>query len=268
MKIIRKFIENVCVIGDIHSSPKQLKEVIAIANSKGIDSFIFLGDLVDRGVDPNEVIDIVHELVTIGKALVLIGNHDMKFIKYFSKVNVTMNSQQQETLKLLKDDRIPKFLEIFSEELVAIYDPKNKTMLSHAAAGRPLNLLRHLLDDVNKDRSFEKLTLEDMFSTVPSIVLPKKRVGNFLYGITNGDTEDGFPVRLPITKQVDDDLDGWLYAHGHIHAGQLFPENGNKKVLCLDFSCGELGGNLVGIVFKDGKPSFDDVIYSSAFDGT
>lgn len=268
MKIIRKVIENVCVIGDIHSSPKQLKEVVALANSRGIDNFIFLGDLLDRGVDPNEVIDVVHDLVVNNKALVLIGNHDMKFIKHFSKAIVTMNFQQQETLKLLKDDRIPKFIEIFSEELVAIFDPTNKLMMSHAAAGRPLNILRHLLDDVNKERSYDKLSLEDMFVTVPSITLSKKRVGNFLYGITNGDTEDGFPVRMPITKSLGDNLDSWQYVHGHIHSGNLFPENGNKSVCCLDYCCGELGGCLVGLVFKDGKPSFDDVIFSAAFDGT
>jgi len=265
MKVIQLNIDKVCVIGDIHSSPKELEFVISKANANGIDKFIFLGDLWDRGYDPNGVVDIINDLVVSEKATVIVGNHDNKFIRHFNGNKVNIAPQQQETLSKLTSASIDKFKNIFQEEIVAVFDPNAKIFMSHAAAGRPLNMLRHMLDDVNREyHSLNPITLADMFQNVTQINVAKKRVGNFMYGITNGDTINGLPVRMPITKSETDTLDDWLYVHGHTHSNNLFPEDGNKHVMCLDFSCGEPPhGKLCGMLVKDGMVSVENVIFSS-----
>ena len=265
MRVVNQVLENVCIIGDVHSSPQELNSVIAQANAKCIDKFVFLGDLWDRGYDPNGVIDTVYALKQAGKATVIVGNHDMKFIKHFSGAQVNIGEQQKITLEKLSQESIVKFQEVFSEENVALFDPVHKLFLSHAAAGRPLSLLRYMLSDLNKERfSLSPITLDDMFRTITHVDLAKKRVGNFMYGITNGDkTPDGLPIRLPITKDNTDTLDEWVYLFGHIHASNLFPENGNRHCVCLDFCCGEAGGKLAGLIVTNGEILAENLIFSA-----
>lgn len=265
MRVVNQVLRDVCVIGDIHSSPQELNSVIKQARERGVDNFLFLGDLWDRGYDPNGVVDVIHQLKTEGKATVIVGNHDMKFIKHFNGAQVTMGHQQQETMSKVTPESIEKFKSIFEEEIVAVFDPFNKLFLSHGAAGRPLSLLRYMLADLNREQhSLSPITLDDMFRTVPYINVAKKRVGNFMYGITNGDkTAAGLPVRLPITHANTDDLDGWTYLFGHIHASNLFPEDGNKHCVCLDFCCGEADGKLAGLIITNGEIRAENLVFSA-----
>lgn len=262
MKIVNCNINNVCIIGDVHSSPNELQHVINKAKKNNIDNFIFLGDLWDRGYDPNGVVDIIYNLKE--KAKVIVGNHDYKFLRHFDGSEVVIAEQQQQTLSKITESSIDRFRTIFQDGIVAMFDPINKIFMSHGAAGRPLNILRHLLDDVNRERIVgDKITLDDMFRMVKEIPIQKKRYGNFMYGKTNGDTINGLPVRLPITTNEEDSLDGWTYFYGHIHASNIFPENGNKHSVCLDYCCGESKGKLAGLLLRDNKVSLENVIFSS-----
>lgn len=265
MKVINQVLKDVCVIGDIHSSPDALKSVISQANARGIRDFVFLGDLWDRGYDPNEVVDIIYDLKASGRATIIVGNHDMKFIKHYSGAQVTIGPQQQETLSKVTPQSAEKFTYIFADEVVALFDPINKLFLSHAAAGRPLSLLRYMLADLNREQHvLSPITLDDMFRGVGHINVAKKRVGNFMYGITNGaKTEEGMPIRLPITRENTDDLDGWTYIFGHVHAQCLFPEDGNRHCVCLDFCSGEEGGKLAGLIITNGVIAPENLIFSA-----
>jgi hypothetical protein len=265
MKVVNEVLKNVCVIGDIHSSPQELNSVIKQANAKGVDKFVFLGDLWDRGYDPNGVVDVIYNLKATGNATAIVGNHDMKFIKHYSGAQVTLGPQQLETLSKVTPESAEKFTYIFADEVVAMFDPVNKLFLSHAAAGRPLSLLRYMLGDLNREQhALSPITLDDMFRSVNHINVAKKRVGNFMYGITNGDkTAAGLPVRLPITHTNTDDLDGWTYLFGHIHASNLFPENGNKHCVCLDYCCGEADGKLAGLIITEGVIAAENVVFSA-----
>jgi serine/threonine protein phosphatase 1 len=60
-------------IGDIHGHARKLE---ALLKKTGEEDLIFLGDLVDRGPESNEVLAVVDDLVARGKARFILGNHE------------------------------------------------------------------------------------------------------------------------------------------------------------------------------------------------
>lgn len=248
LKILNRAINNVCVIGDIHGSPNELRSVIAQARARGINKFISLGDLWDRGYDPNGVIDIIAELLANGEIELVLGNHDWKFIRHFAGQKVSIADEQVETLRKLTQKSIDAFLGIFAELPVAIYDPVKKIFISHAAGGRPADVLGR---DFQKSREHNFAIYDTYLKDQADKIIDKKYVANLLYGMTNGQvTENGRPVRLPLTTEVTDDLEGWTVVFGHIHSATLFPE-GNRRVACVDWCSGEEGGTLAGLIIGD-----------------
>jgi len=236
-------------VGDIHASPKELRSLIKKAEDLGTTRFVSVGDLWDRGYDPNTVTKDIYGMIQSGKMEVLLGNHDWKFVRHFAGQKVSIAHEQEETLRLVTNETIDLFLEIFAEQPVAMYDPELKIFVSHAAGGRPESVLKNDFRNGNY-RHFGSFT-EYLKDTQDKIV-DKRYVSNLLYGITNGAvTENGRPVRLPITKNINDDLEEWTYIFGHQHSANLFPENGNKHCVCVDYCSGEEGGKLAGLIIKD-----------------
>lgn len=248
MKILNRSVNNVCIIGDIHASPKSLKSVLAQASARGIHKFISLGDLWDRGTDPNETVEIIYDLLDRGQLDIILGNHDWKFIRHLQGQKVSIKEEQIETLSKITPRSTEIFNDIFYDLPVAIYDPAKKIFISHAAGGRPADILGR---DFQKSKEHNFASYESYFNDTADKKVDKKYVANLLYGITNGEqTENGRPVRLPLTENVDDDLEGWTYIFGHIHASNLYPE-GNKRVVCVDWCSGEPGGSLAGLIIGD-----------------
>ena len=61
------------ILSDIHANLHALRVVLRYARRRAIDRFVFLGDLVGYGAQPNQVIDSIQPL----KPKVLVrGNHD------------------------------------------------------------------------------------------------------------------------------------------------------------------------------------------------
>jgi hypothetical protein len=248
MKFLKYDLTNVGVIGDIHASLTNLNNILNLIDYKNRRKVISVGDIWDRGLEPNEIIDLLYDLYTTNKLIPIIGNHDNKFLRYFANPNkIQLGEQQKATLALLKEESITKFKEIFSEDIVSIYDPIRKIMISHAPGGRPYKILyknyESLVIQIGGQRAltFEEFLLKD------NHLVDKKHISTLLYGITRGDkTPEGFPVRLPITNSETDDLDGWKYIYGHIHATNFYPEV-NTRLMCLDFNSptGKIGGAIV-----------------------
>lgn len=250
MKIVQTNLDNALLIGDVHSSPEHLNRVLEAAEWEKV---VFLGDLVDRGPDPCAVIETVWDLHKAGKALVIMGNHDWKFVRWFNgQTKVSMKEEQQATLDALTDDHKKMFMDIFGlTPIIGAWDPNHKVMLGHAAAGRPIRIFEKCAARLTQELK-EDITADDLIAQ--KAVSMSKNVGSrFLYGIVNGGQVDerGFPLRMPITKSADDDLGGWTFIHGHTHAKELNPEQGNKHIVCLDWACGEPGGKLAGMLFTD-----------------
>ncbi len=66
------------VIGDIHGCAAELAELLAELAPKHDDRVVLLGDLVNRGPDSRGVI----ELARAHRAVALLGNHELRLLKY------------------------------------------------------------------------------------------------------------------------------------------------------------------------------------------
>lgn len=249
MKITNRDVSSVCVVGDIHSGIKELESVITQARARGINKFISVGDLLDRGSSPNEVISLVGQMIKNKELCLFYGNHDWKLIRHFRGQTVNITSEQELTLKAMTQKSIDVYLDIFQDNPIAIYDPVKRIFLSHAAGGRPDNIL---YQDYKKSTLNVFNTFNEYLFDTKDKFIDKKYVSNLLYGITNGEADplSGKPIRLPLTKDVNDNLDLWTIIFGHVHANNLFPE-GNRHVVCVDYSCSEPGGTLCGLIIGD-----------------
>jgi len=63
------------IFADLHANREALEACLHHARSRGVEQFVFLGDLVGYGADPAWVLDTVIDLSRQG-ALVVLGNHD------------------------------------------------------------------------------------------------------------------------------------------------------------------------------------------------
>ena len=68
--------QNWWIIGDVHGCYDELVELLAKIPLK--DRLAFVGDFVDRGPKPKEVLNLVQELIESHRAVAVGGNHDRK----------------------------------------------------------------------------------------------------------------------------------------------------------------------------------------------
>jgi serine/threonine protein phosphatase 1 len=101
------------IIGDVHGCLEELKELITKISIDSTDILYFIGDLIDRGPDSSGVVKYVHSLSTQNNLILILGNHEEKFLRYViqkkSKKILKKNSSKIEEFELLlknidKDD--------------------------------------------------------------------------------------------------------------------------------------------------------------------
>lgn len=89
------------VVGDIHSHSKPLARAIEDLDPDGEDTWVFLGDLFDRGPDPVGVYDLVLDLPD---REIIIGNHDRNIIRLSADLGDGKGLHQtRDTLGKLRD---------------------------------------------------------------------------------------------------------------------------------------------------------------------
>jgi serine/threonine protein phosphatase 1 len=89
-----------CVIGDIHGCSQALAELLALVEDRS-ESFVFLGDYIDRGPDSKGVIDLILAFrKRHPQTIVLMGNHEMMLLDYLQghDENFFLNAGGAETL--------------------------------------------------------------------------------------------------------------------------------------------------------------------------
>ena len=78
-------------IGDIHGYASELKQLLAqlgytrsasVGWTQGDGQLVFLGDLIDRGPEQKETVEIVRELCELGYATCLTGNHEFNAVGF------------------------------------------------------------------------------------------------------------------------------------------------------------------------------------------
>lgn len=73
-----------CVIGDIHGCHSSLVQLLELVGHRA-DTFVFLGDYVDRGPHSKEVVATILTLAhTFPRVVTLMGNHDFLFLRYLA----------------------------------------------------------------------------------------------------------------------------------------------------------------------------------------
>jgi serine/threonine protein phosphatase 1 len=73
-----------CVIGDIHGCSSSLTQLLHKVLHRA-DTFVFLGDYVDRGPNSKEVVATILALQrTDRRVIALMGNHDFLFLQYLA----------------------------------------------------------------------------------------------------------------------------------------------------------------------------------------
>lgn len=139
-----------CVFADVHSNLEALEAVLEAARKQGAERFLFLGDMVGYGPDPNACTRLVRD---ISDAAVC-GNHDLaavgrQDISWFN--SIAQKAIRWTTSQLDPDAR--EYIESLPSELLI-----DSLLLAH---GSPLDPIReYLLDPWAAAASFHDRTFE------------------------------------------------------------------------------------------------------------
>ena len=129
------------LIGDIHGHADelvQLLDTLGYKKSRGVyghpeRKVIFLGDFIDRGPKIRQVLEIVRPMIEEGKALAVMGNHELNALAYhtedpeksgeFLRRHEEKNvHQHHKTVEQLKPDELVTYLKWF-RTLAAVAGP-------------------------------------------------------------------------------------------------------------------------------------------------
>lgn len=125
-------------IGDIHGCLDELKFLIDKIDPKSDDSFIFLGDYIDRGKNSKGVIDFLIEFNKKHSCVFLRGNHEDMLLRSIENdrhyYNIFLNNGGGKTLDsfgIKRPDELPEeYVKFFKDTL--IYHFYDKWFFAHA----------------------------------------------------------------------------------------------------------------------------------------
>lgn len=110
------------VVGDVHGCLNELKGLVSQLNLQPDDTVYFLGDFLDKGPNPNGVVDYVRNLPCGVKAVM--GNHEASYLVKAKKGN-NPDGLTESNLEWLSE--LPHYL---VEDMPGVY--KGKVTLVHA----------------------------------------------------------------------------------------------------------------------------------------
>ena len=234
------------VFSDVHGDYESFMRAYDYAKKHDY-FFMSLGDLVDRGPFPFEVVHKMYLTVDNGQGGLTIGNHDDKFRRYANGSKVSFSLDAKRTLADVGPEREKDFL-LYYKSLVETpvysdyFHKFGDITLVHAASHPCMWENTTRFGDTAKSRA--------------------------LYGEVTGEKyEDGYPVRyygwideVPMDKTV-------IVGHDRMPFNKVseFPvTRGNKnggKVVFMDTGCGK-GGYLSAAVVKckNGKFTIEDIV--------
>jgi protein phosphatase len=230
------------VIGDVHGCCDELEELLgrlgyvdarregddpawgnrAFAHPEGRKA-VFLGDLVDRGPRILDVVRLVRNMIALGSALCVPGNHDMKLVKKLRGKDVRVTHGLAATLAEI--DGLPEAIRgPFGEQLADFLD----------------GLVSHYVLDGGKLVVAHAGMKQEMQGRGSS------RVRDFaLYGETTGETDEfGLPVRYDWAKEYRGPA---AVVYGHTPVPE--PEWLNRTVN-IDTGC-VFGGKLTALRYPE-----------------
>lgn len=210
------------VISDIHGCYEEFLNMIGLINFKEDDELYILGDVIDRGDKPLEIIDYIMSNSNIS---LIRGNHEEFFIDYFNgdKSYIWFFNGGQVTYEQLKErgseyeERLYKF--ISSLPLIKVID---KYILVHSTLD--------FIDNYNNLSLEEFLNNQDKFICLWGRDNIGKEKQYKDYTVICGHT----PVQV-INKTKKDDKVKILYKKGtiYIDCGCCFGKREGGKLACL-----------------------------------
>ena len=118
------------VLSDIHGNAEALDACLDHAAELGVDGYVFLGDLVGYGPDPERVVDIVADMSGQG-AIVVKGNHD----EAIERGTDQMNGPAADAIRWTRD-QLDASQKAFLAQLPMTL-MRDDVMFVHASAARP-----------------------------------------------------------------------------------------------------------------------------------
>ena len=220
------------IIGDIHGCFAELSHLLQqLGYSVGQDDqgfyathpqgrkLVFVGDLVDRGPQSPQVLQLVMRLVKAGQALCVLGNHEAKLLKWLQGRDIKIAHGLAQTIEQLTptSDAFKAEVTEFLNGLISHYWLDNGK-LAVAHAGIKENMLARASGAI---KAF------------------------CMYGDTTGETDEfGLPVRYPWAMDYRGNT---MIVYGHTPTPKAEWLN---KTICLDTGC-VFGGYLTALRYPE-----------------
>jgi diadenosine tetraphosphatase ApaH/serine/threonine PP2A family protein phosphatase len=139
----------IAFFADVHSNLEALEACLDHARQQGAEKFVFLGDLVGYNANPNEVLERVMQLISLGHAIAIRGNHDTAcFENYKDRMNPIAHLAIEWTMSKLSHEHID-----FLKNLPLVLHEEDRCYV-HASAYQP-EAWHYVTDGLSAWRSAE-----------------------------------------------------------------------------------------------------------------
>lgn len=233
--------DGMLVISDVHGDYESFSKARTYARGENL-FFMSLGDLVDRGRFPYEVVKTMYDDMQDGSGGMVMGNHDDKFVRYAKGSKVSFSRDATQTIADVGPERMESFLSMYV------------AMAEDTFAGGVFH-------------QFGDITLVHAASH-PSVWENPEAIGKtarmrFIIGETTGKTDaNGYPERLynwidevPAGKTVIVGHDRMPIHNIHIMEPMVVTNKQGGTTIFADTGCGK-GGKLSGVVIKNNTGKF------------
>ena len=96
---------NTILIGDIHSCSREFEALLELLAPSSNDRIVLLGDLLNKGPDPEDVLEIFESLNCIS----LMGNHDLNHLEA-SQGKATLRQESEQTRQQMSKSAYKRYL--------------------------------------------------------------------------------------------------------------------------------------------------------------
>lgn len=150
------------IIGDIHGMLDQFKELVLLLEAEGVERFVLLGDLVDKGPKSAEVVAFARELfLQYRESVLVMGNHEEKHARFRKHAEQNTGRQYKmygwKELQSITDDLSRKDIEFLESAVLYCKLPAYNAICVHGGISPSIKWLPSM-DEYwamsNKSRKF------------------------------------------------------------------------------------------------------------------
>ena len=238
--------DGILAFSDVHGDSEKFFKAMEYAKKENY-FFMSMGDLVDRGDNPYEVVEAMYKSMYDGTGGLVIGNHDDKYRRFYSGNKVSFSADAKKTFIDVGKERESEFLRMYFEMqnfpmISAIHHKFGDITLVHAASHSDIWAENAKFGNEYKSRA--------------------------LYGEVTGEVHpDGYPIRyytwveeIPIGKTVIVGHDRKPIHNVAITEPLIMSNKNGGKAIFIDTGCGK-GGFLTAAIIGTGKKGFSIVDY-------